>query len=146
MKTSNKLISLKIIVVVFVSLLFTYNNNFAQISVVVSKSSQQTISKNDAKQVFAGSKTTWSNGNKVQVVDQSETEVGKMFYDKYLGKSVSQVRVQWTKLVLSGQATAPIKASSDEEVKKNVSGNANALGYISTKSLDSSVKELFKIE
>jgi len=69
-----------------------------------------------------------------------------MFYDKYLGKSVSQVRVQWTKLVLSGQATAPVKALSDEDVKKSVSGNANALGYISTKSLDSSVKELFKIE
>ena len=51
-----------------------------------------------------------------------------------------------TKLVLSGQAVTPIKAQNDDEVKKNVSGKPNAIGYISTKSLDSSVKEIFKIE
>ena len=79
-------------------------------------------------------------------MDQSESQVGDKFYNNFLGKSVNQIRVQWTKLVLSGQAVAPIKAQNDDEVKKNVSGKPNAVAYISTKSLDSSVKEIFKIE
>jgi ABC-type phosphate transport system substrate-binding protein len=145
MRIINKLIPFNIFIILM-ALLISNNNSFGQISVVVSKSSKQTISQSDAKEVFAGSKTTWSNGNKVQVVDQSGSDVGKIFYDKFLGKSVNQVRVQWTKLVLSGQATAPVKAADDDDVKKNVAGNANALGYISSKSLDSSVKELFRIE
>ena len=117
-----------------------------QISVIVSKSSTQTISKDDAVQIFSGTKTTWPNGNKVQVVDQSESEVGGKFYDTFLSKSVNKVRLQWTKLVLSGQATAPIKATDDEDVKKNVSKDPNNIGYINSKSLDPSVKELFRIE
>ena len=98
------------------------------------------------KEIFSGVRLTWSNGSKIQVVDQSESQIGNKFYDDFIGKSVNQIRVQWTKLVLSGQAVAPIKAQNDDEVKKNVSSKPNAIGYISTKSLDSSVKEIFKIE
>jgi ABC-type phosphate transport system substrate-binding protein len=131
---------------VFFFILFVQSLSYGQISVIVSSSSSHKLSKDEAKEIFSGSKTTWSNGSKVEVVDQSESEVGKKFYDSFLGKAVNQVRVQWTKLILSGQAAAPVKAANDEAVKKNVSGSPNAVGYISSKSLDSSVKELFKIE
>ena len=144
MKTHHMLI--KNFLFVFFFILFLQNVSYCQISVIVSSSSPNKISKDEAKEIFSASKTTWSNGNKIQVVDQSESETGKKFYDSFLGKPVNQVRVQWTKLILSGQAAAPIKAASDEDVKKNVSGSPNAIGYISSKSLDSSVKELFKIE
>ncbi|MFH1194385.1 MAG: hypothetical protein V1720_01655 [bacterium] len=138
--------TLKIIFLSTLIMVLSCSLSYSQISVVVSKSSTQTLTKDAAKEVFSGARTTWSTGAKILVVDQSETEIGKKFYDVFLGKSASQVRVQWTKLVLSGQATAPVKASSDDDVKSNVAKNPNAVGYISTKSLDGSVKELFKIE
>ena len=144
MKTHKILI--KNFLFVFFFILFVQSLSYGQISVIVSSSSSHKLSKDEAKEIFSGSKTTWSNGSKVEVVDQSESEVGKKFYDSFLGKAVNQVRVQWTKLILSGQAAAPVKAANDEAVKKSVYGSPNAVGYISTKSLDSSVKELFKIE
>ena len=139
----------KILSVIYFSLiliLIAQSSNYAQISVVVSSSSGEKLTKNEVKEIFSGVRLTWSNGSKIQVVDQSEPQIGNKFYDDFIGKSVNQIRVQWTKLVLSGQAVAPIKAQNDDEVKKNVSSKPNAIGYISTKSLDSSVKEIFKIE
>ena len=139
----------KILSVIYFSLiliLIAQSSNYAQISVVVSSSSGEKLTKNEVKEIFSGVRLTWSNGSKIQVVDQSESQIGNKFYEYFIGKSVNQIRVQWTKLVLSGQAVAPIKAQNDDEVKKNVSSKPNAIGYISTKSLDSSVKEIFKIE
>ena len=139
----------KILSVIYFSLiliLIAQSSNYAQISVVVSSSSGEKLTKNEVKEIFSGVRLTWSNGSKIQVVDQSESQIGNKFYEVFIGKSVNQIRVQWTKLVLSGQAVAPIKAQNDDEVKKNVSSKPNAIGYISTKSLDSSVKEIFKIE
>ena len=146
MKTSKHKLLIKNFLFVSFIVLFAQSFSYGQISVVVSSSSQNKVSKDEAKEIFSGARTNWANGSKVQVVDQSGSEVGAKFYDGFLGKSVNQVRMQWTKLVLSGQATAPTKAANDEEVKKNVSANPNALGYISSSSLDSSVKELFRIE
>ena len=143
MKTK-KIISAKYFLLILVFIAQSYN--YAQISVVVSKSSSEKLTKNEVIEIFSGVRLTWSNGSKVQVIDQSDTETGKSFYDHFLGKSVNQVRVQWTKLVLSGQTIAPIKAQNDDEVKKNVSSKQNAVGYISSKSLDDSVKEIFRIE
>jgi hypothetical protein len=117
----------------------------AQISVVVSKSSNQSATQSELKQMFAGVRLTWSGGEKMTIADQSDTEVGKTFYDKFIGKSVSQVRTEWTKLVLSGQASAPKKCSNDDAVKKALADNPNAVGYISSSSLDGTVKEIHRV-
>lgn len=118
----------------------------AQISVVVASGSTQKATKDDARDYFSGANLSWPNGSKVQIVDQPESETGKKFYEKYLEKSAMQLRTQWTKLVLSGQATAPVKCVDDDAVKKALAGNPNAIGFISSRSVDSSVKELFRIE
>ncbi len=118
----------------------------AQISIVVASSSSQEASKTELKEIFSGARLTWSNGSKIQVVDQPETEVGKKFYEGFVGKSVIQIRTQWTKLVLSGQAGAPTKCADDDAVKKAVAGNPNAIGFISTRALDGTVKEIQRVE
>jgi ABC-type phosphate transport system substrate-binding protein len=118
----------------------------AQISVIVAKSTEAKATKTEVKEIFTGAKLKWANGNKIQVVDQPDTELGKKFYDLVIGKSANQVRRQWTKLLLSGQAVAPIKQPSDKNVKKIVAGNPNAIGYIATSALDDSVREILRIE
>lgn len=118
----------------------------AQISVIVAKSNEVKATKAEVKEIFTGAKLKWANGNKIQVIDQPETELGKKFYDLVIGKSANQVRRQWTKLLLSGQAAAPIKQPSDKNVKKIVAANPNAIGYIDTGALDGSVREIFRIE
>ena len=117
----------------------------AQISIVVAKSSTQTASASELKLMFTGSKFNWPGGTKVVVVDQSESTVGRAFYEKFVGKSVSQVRSEWNKLVLSGQAIGPRKCASDEAVKKSVAENPNAVGFVATSALDESVKEIYRV-
>jgi ABC-type phosphate transport system substrate-binding protein len=118
----------------------------AQISVIVAKASEVKATKAEVKEIFTGAKLKWPNGNKIQVIDQPDTELGKKFYDLAIGKSANQVRRQWTKLLLSGQAAAPLKQPSDKNVKKIVASNPTAIGYIATSALDDSVREILRIE
>jgi ABC-type phosphate transport system substrate-binding protein len=116
-----------------------------QISVIVAKSSPQRATEAELKEIFAGVKLTWSNGDKIQVVDQPETEAGRKFYQEFVGKSAIEVRSQWIKLVLSGESNAPIKCVDDDATKKAVSTNPNAIGFVLPQALDGSVREIMRI-
>lgn len=118
----------------------------AQISIIVAKSSAQKAGTADLKQIFSGAKVVWPSGSKILVVDQPETDAGKAFYGKFVEKSFTQVRTQWMKLVLSGQASAPLKCADDASVKKAVAENPAAVGYILSSSLDATVKEIGRVE
>jgi ABC-type phosphate transport system substrate-binding protein len=118
----------------------------AQISVIVPKSASVKITKAEIKEIFIGAKLKWPNGNKIQVSDQPDTAIGKMFYEKVIGKSANQVRTQWAKLSLSGQATAPLKYPSDKAVKKAVTSSPHTIGYIASSALDDSVQEILRID
>lgn len=122
------------------------NEARAQVSVIVSSSSPNAVSKEEAKSIFSGVTAAWPSGAKIQVIDQAETETGKTFYDKFVGKAASQVRLQWTKLVLSGQAAAPKKVNDDESVKKAVASDPNSIGFIKSSALDGSVKEIARVQ
>jgi len=117
----------------------------AQISVVVSASSSRQASRSDVADMFVGARTTWSDGTQVQIVDQPDTEWGKVFYERFLNQSIAQVRTQWTRLVLSGQALAPKKVASPDAVKEALRANPAGIGYIPTSALDGTVKELVRI-
>ena len=117
-----------------------------KISIVVNKANEQKLSESDLKDFFAGAKVNWPQGEKILIADQSTTDLGAEFYKKFLDKTVNQIKMQWTKLVLSGQASAPIKCETDDAVKKAVAENKNAIGFIATAALDGSVKEILKIE
>lgn len=118
----------------------------AQYSVIVSKSSTQKAGKDEARDMFTGVKLTWADGAKVVVIDQAESATGKGFYEKFIGKSTNQVRMQWTKLMLSGQAAAPKKCADDAAAKKAVAESPNAIGYVASSALDDTVKEIARIE
>jgi ABC-type phosphate transport system substrate-binding protein len=118
----------------------------AQISVIVAASSSHSADESLIADMFSGAQTTWQNGARVQVVDQPDTDVGQTFYGDFLGQSVAQLRTQWTRLVLSGQALAPIKAGDALAVIARVRENPERIGYIPTAALDDSVKELIRIQ
>lgn len=121
----------------------------AQVSVVVAKNSRlasDKTTKAEVKEIFAGAKLKWKDGAKIRVVDQPQTNTGAKFYKAVLGASPTQVHKQWLKLLLSGQASAPLQVTSDKEVKQMVSRHAHAIGYIATGSLDDSVREILRLE
>jgi ABC-type phosphate transport system substrate-binding protein len=117
----------------------------AQISIVVAPGSSVTADVDAVARMYSGQVTSWSDGSRVQLVDQSATDVGKSFYDKVLQKGAAQVRKALTALLLSGQIPKPEQGSSDAEVKAAVARLPGSIGYIATSSLDDSVKELVRI-
>lgn len=129
-----------------VALLLGAGTASAQISVVVAAGSSQTATAAQASDMFAGVKTVWPSGTKVQVVDQAETDIGRAFYQKCVKRPPTIVRAQWTRLTLSGQAVAPKSVANDAEVKEALKKLPGAIGYIASGSLDASVKELCRIE
>ncbi len=117
----------------------------AQISIVVAKSSTHTAEGSELKQIFSGTKLRWSDGERVAVVQLAENAVAKAFFENFVGISVIQARNEWSRLILTGQAVAPRQCNTDEAVKKAVAENADAVGFISSSSLDSSVKEIYRV-
>jgi ABC-type phosphate transport system substrate-binding protein len=117
----------------------------AQISVIVGPGSSYSPSQAEVVEMFVGAKTTWNDGTRVQVVDQPETATGATFYEQVLGRSPAEVRRAFIELVLSGQASKPERAGSDAEVKAAVARLPGAIGFIQSSALDSSVKEVLRI-
>lgn len=62
------------------------------------------------------------------------------FYKKVLEKEPAQVQAIWSKLLFTGKAKAPKEFKTGAEVKKYVSENQNAIGYIDKSAVDDSVK------
>ena len=132
---------------ILISLVFSASANcYAQISIVVGSNSSHTVDKIQVKDIFSGAKLNWPNGNQIQVVDQPSASFTNQFYKKLTGHSSAQIRLQWTKLMLSGQAKAPLKARNDDEMKMALVSNSDAIGFVSTSSLDETVKEVYRIE
>lgn len=140
----NKYIKFLILVVCIITI--SAIDSYSQLAVVVGKNSSNSVDKSSAQKMFTGEKLTWSSGKKVVVVDQGNSSVGAEFYKKFLSTTVNAIRAAWAKLVLSGQAAAPIKCDDSNAVKNAVNKDPNAIGYIKLSEVDDSVKMLFKIE
>ena len=63
---------------------------------------------------------------------------------KVLKKSSKKIKRYWSKRVFSGKGVPPKVIGDDEAMKKWVAQTPNSLGYIDAKTLDSTIKAVFK--
>ncbi len=117
----------------------------AQISVVVSASSAVRPSEREIVEMFTGLRTKWSDGGRVQLVDQADTPVGQKFYEGFLRQPAARVRKELTRLVFSGEALPVWRLDGSAAVKRTVAANPASIGYIATSALDESVREVYRI-
>ena len=119
-------------------------SSFAQVAVVVgAKSPAAALSAEQAAGLFLGKTDQLPGVGTALLLDQAEgSAVRELFYTKVAGKSGSQVKAAWSRLVFSGKATPPKELGSSAEVKKMVAANPNAIGYIEKSAVDGSVKVL----
>ena len=116
----------------------------AQVAVVVSaKSSATALTAEQAAGLFLGKSDQLPGVGTALLLDLPEgSATREAFYTKVAGKSGSQVKAAWSRLVFSGKATPPKELASSAEVKKMVAANPNAVGYIEKSAVDGSVKVL----
>ena len=118
--------------------------SFSQVAVVVgAKSPATALTAEQAAGIFLGKSDQLPGAGTAQLLDQTEgSAIRELFYTKVAGKSGSQVKAAWSRLVFSGKATPPKEVASSAEVKKLVAANPNAVGYIEKSAVDGSVKVL----
>jgi ABC-type phosphate transport system substrate-binding protein len=115
--------------------------------IVNSESNVMTLSKRELIDLYMGKSLTFPNGLKTVTLDHNlESELRKQFYQLLVNKSVAQVNAYWARLLFTGRAKPPTEIASSEQVKLFVRENINAIGYIDSGLLDSSVKEVFRVE
>ncbi|MBH0020680.1 phosphate ABC transporter substrate-binding protein [Pseudoalteromonas sp. SWXJ133] len=115
-------------------------NAFADIAVIINPSNINTVDTDTIKKIYLGKSKSFSNGDKVNPVDQDGTSVADEFNDKVVGKSSSQLNAYWSKLIFTGKGTPPEKLASDQAVIDFVAANNDAIGYIDSAKVSDKVK------
>lgn len=119
---------------------------FAEMAVIVSaKNANYGLDKIDIEQIFLGKKSVFPDGAKAIPVDQNEdSAVRDAFNDKVLGKTGSQLKAYWSRLIFTGKGTPPKEAGTDADVVKLVAENPNTIGYVKASAVDASVKVVYE--
>ena len=95
--------------------------------------------------IFLGKMTKLPDGTPLTVIEHKDGDtVKEEFYDKVVGKTPSQLKAYWAKLVFTGEGVPPKEYGGDQAVMRHVSGTPGAIGYVSDTSVDKSVKVLFE--
>lgn len=117
------------------------SNSFADIAIIVHPSNSASLDSDDVSRIFLGKAKSFPGGGTAVPVNQSEGSIVRTaFDDSILGKSASQLKSYWSKLVFTGKGTPPQEVGSEDEIKNLVSSNPNMIGYIDSANVDDSVK------
>ena len=113
--------------------------------VIVNKANDNAIDKALVAKIYTGDSKVWGNGGPIVAYDLPEDNALRAGFDSdVVGKSQASLKTLWTQNVFTGKSVPPKQAASDDEVKKAVSANKNAIGYIKASSADDSVKVVVK--
>jgi ABC-type phosphate transport system substrate-binding protein len=120
-------------------------HGFAQdvVPVVSAKSPITHLDSTQVADIFLGKTSRFPDGSIAVPVDQGEdSPIRERFYAQFTGKSPAQVKAYWSKVIFTGRGQPPRQASDSTEVKRIVSDNPHAIGYIDASQVDSSVRVL----
>jgi len=114
---------------------------FADVAVIVNPSNNSELSKSDISKIFLGKSKTFSNGESVKAVNlKSNSAIRDNFQKEVLGKSKSQVKAYWSKLIFTGKGKPLKEFDNEKEVVSFIASNPNAIGYVDRSKVNDSVK------
>lgn len=114
------------------------------VAVVSAKSSITAVSKSQLADIFLGKTNRFPDGTQATPVDQAEGSAARdEFYDKIVGKTAAQIKAYWSKIIFTGRGQPPPTVSSSLEMKKRISENPAAIGYLDRSMVDDSLRVVF---
>lgn len=90
--------------------------------------------------LFLGKSQKFPSGAEAVPINIESGGVRESFDKDVLGKSEAQLKAYWAKLVFTGKGSPPKEVATDADVKALIASNPNMIGYISSASVDDSVK------
>jgi len=114
------------------------------VAVVSAKSPIAALDKSQVADIFLGKASRFPNGLQAVPIDQAEgSAVRDEFYGKVVGKTAAQIKAYWSKIIFTGRGQPPTSVSNSIEMKKRISENPAAIGYIDRSMVDDSVRVVF---
>ena len=134
-----------IVLTIFICCLFAEINN-AQVVIIANKSiSVKSIDINSLVNLYT-LQSNELNAQKVKLFYVNiENEAEKKLLE-IIGKSGTELKKIWLKAKLTGNGNPPENAFSDEDMVQKVASTPNAIGFVSLKSANSSVKIIMKLD
>ena len=114
-----------------------------EVAVIVNKDNANVIDKRVLIEIYNGQSKIWRSGGQIQAYDlPDDNPVRAGFCETLLGKSIGNMKALAAQNLFSGKAVPPKQVASDEDMKRAVSANKGAIGYIKASAADDSVKVL----
>ena len=113
------------------------------VAVVSARSAITSLNASQVADIFLGKTSRFPDGSPAVPVDLNEDSPAReKFYAQFTGKSPAQMKAHWSKIIFTGRGQPPMQVSTNAEAKKTIAENPNAIGYIDSSQVDSSVKVL----
>lgn len=120
---------------------------YAGIAVVVHPSNNATLTKDDVARIYTGRSNNFPDGSAAVPVNLADAIALRIeFDDKALGRSSSQVKAYWSKLVFTGKGTPPKEVATSAEVLQLVKTNPSIIGYVDPSEVTSEVKVVLTLD
>lgn len=116
----------------------------AEYVVIVHPEVSASLSQDDVERIFLAKTKTFPDGKQAVPVNQQEgTDIRATFDQKINGKTESQMKSYWARLIFTGKAVPIRQLEDDEQVRNFVATTPGAIGYIDSGNVDDSVKAVF---
>ena len=114
------------------------------VAVVSAENSVTALNKSQLADIFLGKTNRFPDGTQAAPIDQAEGSAARNeFYDKIVGKTAAQIKAYWSKIIFTGRGQPPPSVSGALEMKKRISQNPAAIGYLDRDMLDDSLRVVF---
>ena len=119
---------------------------YAEVVVIVHPSNNNSFTKEEIESLFMVKKSSFADGSKASAYYLSADDVARhQFDEKVLGKSSSQLKAYWSKLVFTGKGTPPPELSNSSDAVAKVAGDASAIAYVDKAAVKEGVKVVFTL-
>lgn len=112
----------------------------AEVAVIVNPSAGKTPSQSDVANIFLGKDKSLKG---IDVKDW--TPAKEHFYAAVANKNESQLKSYWSGLVFTGKGQPMASVADDAAVVAKVAAEPDAIGYVDSAAVNSSVKVLFTL-
>jgi len=116
-------------------------SSYAETVVIVHKDNSSDINVGLIKRIFLGKAKKFKGGGVATPIELPENNATRSAFNKVLlGKSDTQMKAYWARLIFTGKATPPLQATDDNIVIEKVSSNPTLIGYIDSANVTDAVK------
>lgn len=118
--------------------------SFAEYAVVVHPNNTVAMTNDDVQKLFLAKTAKFPNGQLAIPINQIESNEARQNFDNsVLGKTPSQMKSYWSRLIFTGKAVPIKEVENDSEVLELVRDNQDAIGYVDSSKVTGDVRVAF---